>query len=871
MDSSRTLGMTSAISLAKPKASDLEHTRELEEYLKKAGMFEEDSELNHRFEVLGKLNTLVRNWIRDVSINVKNMPPQIADTVGGKICTFGSYRLGVAGKGADIDALCVAPRHIERTDYFTSFYELLKEQPEVTEMRAVEEAYVPVIKMKYEGIEIDLLFARLALKEVPDSVDLKDDIILKNLDEKCVRSLNGCRVTDEILRQVPNRESFRLALRAIKLWAKRHGVYSNVLGYLGGVSWAMLVARTCQLYPNATASTLVEKFFLVFSKWTWPAPVYLKQPYDAKLGFKVWDPRVNVQDRFHLMPIITPAYPQQNSTFNTSQSTRAVMVEEFKSGLLITEDIMLGKATWDKLFQPPNFFMKYRHYLVVLAVARTAEDHLEWYGLVESKIRHLISSLEHNTAIKTVHINPATFSCQVEEYLGKPHSSWFLGVDFNKSENVNIDLTNDINKFVEVVYKQSTYNKAYKDGMEVNCKYVKRKQLTNYLSLEDLEKYKPKTENQPHLIGQKRKSDPIPPDSPSRESPEPAKKAKIDSELPQASLNGDDSNTSIDEAYSNSSLPGLTPEMNANQMACQDITSQAQSSYTIVPEMLPNLHQHPALPHYSYLPQNDPVMSWSSPHCNESNLKYGPSPDFGQDSFHQRELQYIYQNSQKNDSLLYIQYHTPLLSTPQSDSSNKIINAVQVLRRPICSPTSTIKVPAREKESFPITFSDHQKFPPQFSQNLSVHSPSTDFSPQHHSNLPDFHIRSICSTPPSYLNNSITHYSDSLCTTPPSSSSFKIRVCTKEKKSSPHPPSTSQSHMRVTSHQFNPSNHQLSHHYHPISSQPQTRLSFSRKMVKPSQLDLARQRLSSVELPDVTTPEPLQLDVSSGSFAIHFK
>lgn len=79
---------------------------------------------------------------------------------------------------------------------------------------------------------------------------------------------------------------------------------------------------------------------------------------------QVWDPRVNVQDRFHLMPIITPAYPQQNSTFNTSQSTRAVMVEEFKSGLQITEDIMLGKVTWDRLFQPPNFFMKYRYALI---------------------------------------------------------------------------------------------------------------------------------------------------------------------------------------------------------------------------------------------------------------------------------------------------------------------------------------------------------------------------------------------------------------------------------------------------------------------------------------------------------------------------
>lgn len=90
------------------------------------------------------------------------------------------------------------------------------------------------------------------------------------------------------------------------------------------------------------------------------------------------------------MPIITPAYPQQNSTFNVSLSTRTVMVEEFKQGLQLTDNIMLGKCSWDKLFEPPNFFHKYKHFILLLVIAANSEDHLEWCGLVESKIRLLI-------------------------------------------------------------------------------------------------------------------------------------------------------------------------------------------------------------------------------------------------------------------------------------------------------------------------------------------------------------------------------------------------------------------------------------------------------------------------------------------------
>lgn len=85
-------------------------------------------------EVLRKVNELVKEWIKEVSLQ-KNMHPSAVAHVGGKIYTFGSYRLGVHSKGADIDTLCVAPRHVDRTDFFTSFFDLVMEQPEVTELR----------------------------------------------------------------------------------------------------------------------------------------------------------------------------------------------------------------------------------------------------------------------------------------------------------------------------------------------------------------------------------------------------------------------------------------------------------------------------------------------------------------------------------------------------------------------------------------------------------------------------------------------------------------------------------------------------------------------------------------------------------------
>uniref|UniRef100_A0A8K9XQ28 polynucleotide adenylyltransferase n=1 Tax=Oncorhynchus mykiss TaxID=8022 RepID=A0A8K9XQ28_ONCMY len=483
-------GITSSISMAFPREVDHQYTHKLSEAMKPFGVFEDEDELNHRLAVLGKLNTFVKEWIAEIS-ETKNLPPSTITNVGGKIFTFGSYRLGVHTKGADIDALCVSPRHVERTDFFDSFFAKLKLHEEIKDLRV---SVVKVYLLCLVAGQIDLLFARLALQSIPDNLDLRGDSHLRNLDIRCIRSLNGCRVTDEILYLVPNKENFRLTLRAIKLWAKRRGIYSNMLGFLGGVSWAMLVARTCQLYPNAVAATLVHKFFLVFSKWEWPNPVLLKQPEDSNLNLPVWDPRVNPSDRYHLMPIITPAYPQQNSTYNVSSSTRTIMSEEFKYGLSVTDDILQGKTDWSKLFQPPNFFLKYKHYIVLTASASTEENQLEWIGLVESKIRVLVGNLERNEYITLAHVNPTSFpgnkeSCSENEFV----SMWFIGIIFKKVENaesVNIDLTYDIQSFTDTVYRQANNINMLKDGMKIEATHVKKKQLHQYLPVELVQRKK---------------------------------------------------------------------------------------------------------------------------------------------------------------------------------------------------------------------------------------------------------------------------------------------------------------------------------------------------------------------------------------------
>lgn len=107
-------------------------------------------------------------------------------------------------------------------------------------------------------------------------------------------------------------------------------------------------------------------------------------------------------------------------------------------------------------------FSFFRHFILLIASSSTKDEHLEWYGLVESKIRHLVTILERNRFIQLVHANPEIFKVKPDyfknerklmdgnnevTYEERPNSLWAVGLEFHKISAASINLTAEIQNF----------------------------------------------------------------------------------------------------------------------------------------------------------------------------------------------------------------------------------------------------------------------------------------------------------------------------------------------------------------------------------------------------------------------------------------
>ena len=166
------------ISPVGPTPADLESTTELEKLLREAGLYESPEESTVREEVLRDLQGIVDRWVKQLAFQ-HGYPDAMVEEATALLVPFGSYRLGVHGR---------VP---------------------------VPDAHVPVMKIRFHDVQVDLVYASVNLAVVPRDLDLGDRSVLRGLDHATARSLNGVRVAYEILRLDPDAGAFRMASRCV--------------------------------------------------------------------------------------------------------------------------------------------------------------------------------------------------------------------------------------------------------------------------------------------------------------------------------------------------------------------------------------------------------------------------------------------------------------------------------------------------------------------------------------------------------------------------------------------------------------------------------------------------------------------------------
>ncbi|KAJ5409281.1 uncharacterized protein N7487_003640 [Penicillium crustosum] len=116
----RQWGVTPPISTVLPTKDELSANDDLIAELKAQNNFELPTETERRKQVLQLLQRVTVEFVQVVS-RKKGLSPAAVEASGGKIFTYGSYRLGVYGPGSDIDTLVVGPKHVLIDDFFAEF------------------------------------------------------------------------------------------------------------------------------------------------------------------------------------------------------------------------------------------------------------------------------------------------------------------------------------------------------------------------------------------------------------------------------------------------------------------------------------------------------------------------------------------------------------------------------------------------------------------------------------------------------------------------------------------------------------------------------------------------------------------------------
>lgn len=300
---------------------------------------------------------------------------------------IGSARLGLADAESDLDVLCVSAG-LPRRHVRSALARALAAALPAARVRLVDAALVPLLEIEHRGRLVDVSFATLPAGASIDDRAAPHELArrwlseLPELDDPSRLGLLAVLDAEVLLAHVGRSpERFAELARLVRRWAKARAVHGNALGYLGGISWAVLAARTLAAAPaDASARQLAGALLAELATWDTSRPLALP------------DLELTSRDDTATLTLLAPAPPARNTARNVTRATwGALRAEASRAARLLQARVDLDEL-WAPWSPGPE---------VVGALHLWPGDEDD-SGLVESRLRGLLLDLERHCTPRPV-------------------------------------------------------------------------------------------------------------------------------------------------------------------------------------------------------------------------------------------------------------------------------------------------------------------------------------------------------------------------------------------------------------------------------------------------------------------------------------
>ncbi|MEU6316971.1 poly(A) polymerase [Streptomyces sp. NPDC047009] len=305
----------------------------------------------------------------------------------GVVHVAGSRRMGCALPGADLDLVAAVPGSVELAAMQAK---LTSSLPETADVREVVGARVPGLRLRLDGLDVDLVVVATGSIDPAEAVERRAE-----LGEAAAVALSAVSDGDAVLAAAgAHGPAFKRLATQVKAWAKARGLDSAPFGGLPGLAWSVLAARTASEAGGLPAPDLLRHFFATWAAWDWHKEVA---------------PAGREDDRAQPLPltITTPSAPVRPCTDQVTAGMRDLVTQElFHAWELL--DTTTDPYPWAELLAPPPLHRRHAAWAVVTVGAGADE------GRVRGRMRALVTDLAE--AAPACHAWPRPFATDPARY-----------------------------------------------------------------------------------------------------------------------------------------------------------------------------------------------------------------------------------------------------------------------------------------------------------------------------------------------------------------------------------------------------------------------------------------------------------------------